>query len=76
MEDLFNGAHAFNQDISAWTTSLVTVMEDMFMAAHAFNQDISKFDTSKVTTMAGMFYKARHAPGNKHGCDAVRHPGV
>ena len=38
MQDMFYGAAAFNQDISAWNTAAVTTMDGMFENAVAFNQ--------------------------------------
>jgi surface protein len=58
MEHMFYGASAFNQDLSKWDVSKVTVMASMFYGASAFNQDLSKWDVSKVTVMASMFYGA------------------
>ena len=52
---MFQGATAFNQDISGWITSNVTTMSCMFRDAIVFNQDISSWDTSKVTDMSYMF---------------------
>ena len=46
---MFQGATAFNQDISGWNVSEVTNMSSMFQDASAFNQDISGWDISKVT---------------------------
>ena len=52
---MFNGATAFNQDISGWTVSSVSNMSSMFNGATAFNQDIGGWDVSGVTTMDNMF---------------------
>ena len=48
----------FNQDISSWDTSNVTVMNRTFGWVRDFNQDISNWDTSKVTDMGQMFQSA------------------
>jgi surface protein len=48
----------FNQDISSWNVSSVTIMDQMFSGATAFNQDISSWDVSSVTTMRYMFNQA------------------
>jgi surface protein len=55
MQLMFNGATAFNQDISGWDVSAVTNMGDMFNGATAFNQDISGWDVRAVTNMISMF---------------------
>jgi len=52
---MFYGAKSFNQDISKWDVSNVTVMVRMFSWAKSFNQDISKWDVSNVTDMEDMF---------------------
>jgi surface protein len=49
---------SFNQDISSWDTSNVTVMQSMFSGADSFNQDISSWNTSNVTNMGEMFSRA------------------
>ena len=55
MVDMFNGATAFNQDISGWNTGAVTNMESMFYFAQAFGgypynqQDISGWNVGAVS---------------------------
>ena len=56
---MFNGATAFNQDISNWKTAAVTDMHGMFYRATSFNQDISRWNTGKVTDMYAMFNGAK-----------------
>ena len=55
MNSMFNGATAFNQDISGWNTDLVTNMQDMFNGATAFNQDLNdcSWNVAGVTTCTG-----------------------
>ena len=52
---MFNGATAFNQDISGWTVSSVSNMSSMFNGATAFNQDISGWTVTSVSNMSSMF---------------------
>ena len=58
MNNMFNGATAFNRDISSWNTAKVTLMNGMFNGAAAFNAVISSWDTSLVTDMSTMFQSA------------------
>ena len=58
MASMFNGATAFNQDISTWNVSSVVSMGLMFASATAFNQDISTWNVSSVTNMRSMFNNA------------------
>ena len=55
MSELFQGATAFNTDISKWKVSRVILMDGMFDGAASFNGDISNWDVSSVTTMHSMF---------------------
>ena len=59
MSYMFDGATAFNQDISEWEVGTVTDMSYMFDGATAFNQDISEWEVGTVTNMSYMFNGAR-----------------
>jgi surface protein len=58
LDNMFNGATHFNQDISGWFTEDVSDMSGMFDGATAFNQDIGEWDTESVTSMSNMFKNA------------------
>jgi surface protein len=48
----------FNQNISSWNVSNVTVLSDMFFGATSFNQPIGSWNVINVANMAGMFRSA------------------
>jgi surface protein len=51
----FQGATAFDQDISGWNTAAVTNMSSLFQGAVAFNQPIDGWNVSAVTNFDSMF---------------------
>ena len=51
MSGMFQGAAAFNGDLSGWDVRNVTNMRDMFEDAAAFNGDLSGWDVRNVTNM-------------------------
>jgi surface protein len=44
MASMFSYASAFNQDLSQWNVSSVTIADDMFQGASIFNSDLSTWD--------------------------------
>ena len=52
---MFDGATAFNSDLSDWDVSNVTNMRNMFDSATSFDQDLSSWNVSNVTNMTNMF---------------------
>jgi surface protein len=53
---MFRGATSFNQNISGWNVSNVTVsMQSIFEGATSFNQNLSAWNVSNVTNMRSMF---------------------
>ena len=59
MDNLFNGAGDFRDDISQWDVSNVTSMSALFSSAASFNCDISNWETGKVRDMFWIFAYAR-----------------
>ena len=55
MYSTFDGAAAFNSDISKWITSSVKSLFYTFSGAVAFNSDMSKWITSSVTSLSSTF---------------------
>ena len=55
---MFFFADSFNQDLSEWNVSSLTICDWMFRSAISFNQDISDWDMSNVTNLEKMFYQA------------------
>ena len=52
------GATSFNQDISAWDVSGVTLFFNLFFGATSFNQDIGSWNVSNGTSLQSMFFNA------------------
>jgi surface protein len=61
---MFNGATAFNGDLSFWAVTSVTDMGSMFKNAIAFNGDLSSWDVASVADMIDMFNGASTFNGN------------
>ena len=61
MNSMFQGAIAFNRNISTWNTSSVEKMELMFANYNnnlmIFNQPIGAWNTAAVKNMNGIFYR-------------------
>ncbi|MCP4045809.1 MAG: BspA family leucine-rich repeat surface protein, partial [Gammaproteobacteria bacterium] len=64
MQQMFDGATAFNQDIGNWNVGNVTEMSGMFAGASAFDQDIGSWDVSNVFSMFFMFNNAGLSTAN------------
>jgi len=55
---MFNGAHAFNQDISRWNVAAVINVNYMFRGAFAFDANIGLWNTTSVITCFYTFQSA------------------
>jgi surface protein len=64
MSYMFDGATAFDYNLSRWDVSSVVNMNATFAGATAFNGDITGWDVSNVTNMSSMFENASSFNGN------------
>ena len=55
MNNAFNGASGFNQNLGDWKTASVTDMGWMFNDAASFNQNLAAWNVLGVTDMTSMF---------------------
>ena len=55
MNNAFNGASGFNQNLGGWKTASVTDMGSMFSEAASFNQNLAAWNVLGVTNFASMF---------------------
>ena len=69
MFSMFNGATAFNGDLSSWDVSSVTDMGRMFADTTAFNRPLSSWNVSSVTYMDYMFNGATAFNGDLSSWD-------
>jgi surface protein len=58
MEEMFQGATAFNQNLSSWNTSAVENMREMFSGAIQFNGAVGAWDTQNVASFYAIFQGA------------------
>ena len=52
---MFNGAGAFNGNISAWNVDAVTSMYAVFYNAASFNRDLTAWDVGSIVNNNQMF---------------------
>jgi surface protein len=55
---IFEGATAFDGDVSSWNTSNITNIGCAFAGASSFNGDVSGWDVSRCTNMYALFMHA------------------
>ena len=63
MASMFEGAAAFNQDLSSRNVSQVNDFRDMFRGDSAFNQDFSNWDIGNAGKFEGIFASATSFQG-------------
>ncbi len=64
ISSMFDGAAAFDGNLSSWNVSSVTQMNSMFSDATSFDGDISSWNVSSVKGMASMFRYATSFDGD------------
>ena len=66
MEELFNDAREFSEDLGLWDVSACESMAYMFYGAAAFNGDVAAWDVSACEDMKRMFAGAAAFDAAKH----------
>jgi surface protein len=71
MGTVFNGASAFNQDISSWNMSKVTSVTGMFQSATKFDQNIGSWNISNVTNFTSFMSTKTPTTFSSTNLDAI-----
>ena len=71
MQQMFDGANTFNQNIGSWNTANVTDMNTMFRNTTAFNQNIGSWNVSNVTNFGNIMIGKTPATFSTTNLDAI-----
>jgi surface protein len=72
VNNMFNGATSFNQDLSKWDVTNILTYRGTFFGAKAFNQNLSGWKTANATDMQVMFANTTSFSQDISGWDVTK----